>query len=98
MAIALEIRVCDLLPEFLTDALIVLRPLQPTGAVASRALQTFPNGFYQFLVVIEPNRHHPTLPFREHFVHSLPLLQAPSQKNTAHCTRNELYCGGVRGI
>ena len=67
VAIALEIRVCDLLPEFLTDALIVLRPLQPTGAVASRALQTFPNGFYQFLVVIEPNRHHPTLPFREHY-------------------------------
>ena len=67
MAIALEIRVGDLLPEFLADALIVLRPLQPAGAVASRAFQTFPDGFYQFLVVVEPNRHHPTLPFREHY-------------------------------
>ena len=63
MAIALEIRVGDLFPEFPADALIVLRPLQPTGAVASRALQTFPDGFYQFLIVVEPNRHSPTLPF-----------------------------------
>ena len=27
-----------------------------------------------------------------------PSCKHQVKKNTAHCTRNELYCGGVRGI
>ena len=82
MAIALEIRVGNLLPEFLANALIVLRPLQSAGAVAARALQPFPDGLYQFLVVIEPNRHHSTLPFRKHYK---PAKSACQQNSNILC-------------
>ena len=52
MAIALEIGVCDLLPEFLADALIFLCPLQAAGAIATGSLQALPDGLYHFLILI----------------------------------------------
>ena len=38
MTIAFELRVRDLLTEFLADALIVLRPFQPAGAVDRKSV------------------------------------------------------------
>ena len=52
MAVTLEIRVCDLLPKFLADALIFLRPLQAAGAVPAGTLQTVPHGFDNILIFI----------------------------------------------
>ena len=57
MAEALVVRIGDLLPEFLADALVVLRPLQTAGAVAAGALETFPDGSHHFLIIIQPNSH-----------------------------------------
>ena len=57
MAIALEIRIRNLLPELLADALIVLGHLQTAGAVAALGLQTLPDGFYHFLVLIQTYCH-----------------------------------------
>ena len=57
MAIALIGRICDLFPEFLADALIVLAALQTAGAVTAGTLQTFLNGLYHFLIFIQPNSH-----------------------------------------
>ena len=53
MAIALEVGISNLLPEFLADALILLGPLQTAGAVAAGALQTLPNGLNHFLVFVQ---------------------------------------------
>ena len=62
MAITLEIRVCHLLPELLTNALIFLCPLQAAGAIAAGALQAVPDGLHHFLIFIQTNSHS-DLPF-----------------------------------
>ena len=52
VAVALELRVCDLLAELLADALVFLRSLQPAGAEASGAGQTlFDGGDHLFIFV-----------------------------------------------
>ena len=57
MAIALEIGVSNLLPEFLADALVFLGPLQTAGAVAAGALQAFLNHLDHFLVIVQTYSH-----------------------------------------
>ena len=57
MAVALKIRVGNLLPKFLTDALIVLGAIQSAGAVAAGTLQTFPDGTHHLFILIESNCH-----------------------------------------
>ena len=57
MAITLEIRVCDLLPEFLADALVFLGALQAAGAITAGPFQAFPDGFHYFLVFIQSDCH-----------------------------------------
>ena len=57
MAVALEVRVCDLLTEFLADALVILRAFQTAGAITAGALQTFPDSLYHLLILIQPNSH-----------------------------------------
>ena len=57
MAIALEIRVGDLLPEFLAHASGVLRPLQAAGTVAAGALQPLPDSRYDLFILVQPNCH-----------------------------------------
>ena len=52
MAIAFEIGICDLLTEFLADALILLGALETAGAIAAGALQTLPDGSDNFLIFI----------------------------------------------
>jgi hypothetical protein len=52
VTISLKIRVCDLLPEFLADALIFLCPLQAAGAITTGSLQALPDGLYHFLILI----------------------------------------------
>ena len=57
MAVTFEIRVCDLLTEFLANALILLGALKAAGAVTTGPLQTFLNGRHHFLIFIQPNSH-----------------------------------------
>ena len=57
MAKTLEIGVCNLLPEFLADALVFLGPFQTAGAVAAGALQTFLDHLNHFIVIIQTYSH-----------------------------------------
>ena len=52
MAIALEIGIGDLLPEFFADAPVFFGPLQTAGAVAAGTLQTVLDHLNHFLVII----------------------------------------------
>ena len=58
VAIALEVGVRDLLPELLADALILLRPFQAAGTVATCARQTIFNNLNHFLIFVELHCHH----------------------------------------
>ena len=57
MAVTLEIGVCDLLPELLTDALILLSALETAGAVSAGTLQSVLYGLYYFCIFIESDSH-----------------------------------------
>ena len=57
MAIALIIRVCDLLTEFFADAFVFLGTFQTAGAVTAGSLETFPNGLDDFLIFVKTNSH-----------------------------------------
>ena len=57
MAIALEIRVGNLLTEFLADALVILSSFQTAGAVAAGALQAFFDHLDHFLVIVQTYSH-----------------------------------------
>ena len=57
MAITLEIGVCDLLPEFLADALVFLATLQTAGAVTAGALQALFDHLNHFLIFVQPYSH-----------------------------------------
>ena len=57
MTVALEIRISDLFPELLADALIIFRPLKPAGAVATGTLQTIPDNLHHLLILIQTNCH-----------------------------------------
>ena len=61
MAIAFEIGICDLLTEFLADALILLGALKSAGAIAAGTLQAFPNRGNHFLIFIQTHSHDATL-------------------------------------
>ena len=52
MAIALVLGIGDLIPEFLTHTLILLRPFQTAWAVATGALETLPDHPDYFFVFI----------------------------------------------
>ena len=57
MAIALEIRVGDLLTKFLADALVFLSSFQTAGTVAAGALQTVFDHLDHFLVIVQTYSH-----------------------------------------
>ena len=57
MAIPPVIGIGDLVPKFLTDALILLRPFRTAGTIPACPFQAFPDGLYHFLVFIQPNSH-----------------------------------------
>ena len=57
VTISLKFRVGHLLPEFLTDALVFFRPLEPAGAVAAGALEAVPDGLDHFLVGVQCDCH-----------------------------------------
>lgn len=52
----------DLFPEFLTNALILLCPLQPAGTIATGTPEAFPDGLDHFFIVIESDCHSATSP------------------------------------
>ena len=52
MAVALEIGICDLLPEFLANALVLLGALESAGTIAAGTLQALPDGLHNFLILI----------------------------------------------
>ena len=62
MAKPLEIRIGDLVPEFLAHALGILGPLQAAGAVAPGAFKTLPDGFDNFLIWVQNYFHKMHLP------------------------------------
>ena len=57
MSIALEIRISNLLPEFLADALVFLSSFQATGAVTAGTLQSFFNHLDHFFVIVQTYSH-----------------------------------------
>ena len=57
MAIALEIGVSNLFPEFLANALVFLASLQTAGAVATGPFQTFFDHLDHFLVIVQTYSH-----------------------------------------
>ena len=57
VAIALKVGVCDLLTKLLADALIFFLFRKAAGTVAVLCLQTFTDGFYDFLVGIFSDFH-----------------------------------------
>ena len=57
MTVTLEIRVRDLLPEFLADALILLTAFQATGAIPAGPLQTVLHHLDDFLILIQSDCH-----------------------------------------
>ena len=60
MAVAYVVRVSDLLPEFLTYALVFFGAFHTAGAIAAGTCQPFPNHFYHFFIFIEPYCHRAT--------------------------------------
>ena len=57
MAVAFEVGICDLLPKFLADALILLRTSQAAGAIAAGALEPLPDGLHHFFVLVQSYSH-----------------------------------------
>ena len=57
MAVTLEIGVSDLLPKFLTNALILLSALEAARAISTGTLQAVFYGFYHFCVFIQSDSH-----------------------------------------
>ena len=57
MAKTLEIRVGNLIPELLTDALIFLGTFQTARAITTGALETIFNHLYHFLVIVKSDSH-----------------------------------------
>ena len=57
MAVTGIIRISNLLPEFLANALILLCPLQPAWAISTRSFQSFPDGLHHFFILIQPYCH-----------------------------------------
>ena len=57
MAEACELRISDLLAEFLTDALVVLCPFQTAGTVTARTLQAVADHLDHFFIIIQSNSH-----------------------------------------
>jgi len=57
VAVALEIRVGDLVLKLLTHALGSLRALQTAGAVPTGTLQALADGFHDLGIVIETDFH-----------------------------------------
>ena len=57
VAVALEVRIGDLLPEFFADALVFLGAFQAAGAVAAGVLQALFYSVDHVLVGVEMNSH-----------------------------------------
>ena len=57
MAVTLEIRVRNLIPEFPADTPVLLRVLQTAGTVTTGSFQSVPDGLHHLLILIEPNSH-----------------------------------------
>ena len=57
MTVSFEIRIRDLLPEFLANALVLFGTLETAGAIATGALKTILYGFDYFRIFIESDSH-----------------------------------------
>ena len=57
MAVALKIRVGDLILEFLTHTFVFFRALHAAGAVSAGALESFPDGIDDLLIGSELDFH-----------------------------------------
>ena len=68
MAEAFEIRIGNLITEFLAHAFCVFGLLTPAGAVAARALETLFNDFYNLGIRVERNSHNIQLLYGNYFI------------------------------
>ena len=57
MTVSLELRIRNLLTEFLADALVLFGSLQTAGAVAAGTLQTIFHHLNDFLIFVESYSH-----------------------------------------
>ena len=57
MTVALEIRIGDLLTEFLANTLVVFGTLQAAGAISPGTLQAVTDGLYHFFIFIQSHCH-----------------------------------------
>jgi len=63
MAVAVEVRILHLGPEFLANALILLTALHTAGTIAACAFKPLFYGLYHLFVFIQTNRHKTHFPF-----------------------------------
>ena len=87
MAVTLEVRISDLLPEFFADALILLCPLQAARAVTAGTLQPVPDHLHHFLIVIKSDRHTVTS-FPQYYKTSGKIVKLPQRINILRQSRN----------
>ena len=57
MAVALEVGISNLLPEFFANALVLFGTLEAARTVSAGALESIPDSLYHLLILIQPNRH-----------------------------------------
>ena len=57
VAVAFEIRIFDLFPEFPADAFVVLTALQPARTISAGTNQPLLHGIYDILIFIESDFH-----------------------------------------
>ena len=84
MAIALEIGIGNLFPEFFADALVFFGPLQTAGAVAAGTLQTVLDHLNHFLVIIQTYSHGGFTSFRIHYTIGEQIVKAGRKEKRDH--------------
>ena len=76
MTVSFEIRICDLLPELLANALVLLGPLQAARAISAGSLQPLTDGLDHFFIFVQPHCHKITT-FLHHYTAKSNRVNAP---------------------
>ena len=91
VAVAGEIGISHLLPEFLADALVILGALHTAGTIAAGTLQAVPNDLHHFLIFIKTYCH------SQHFLPFFISITWMSTEKDPH-PRVWIFFGGELGI
>ena len=60
MTVSFEVGIGNLLPEFGANALVILCPLQPAGAITTGTLKALPDHVHHFLIIVQSDCHDTT--------------------------------------